>query len=93
MKINISGVAFRSARELDRKSGLLGWTSFLVNGVLRLDSIAVRRTRHGALTLSFPSRRDHEGVDHSLVCPISADAHRAIESDVIGALRGEGHVS
>ena len=54
-------------------SGLLGFVSFQLGEVL-LDGVAVRRTRDGELTLSFPQRRDRSGRTHDLIRPIDQTA-------------------
>ena len=88
----INGVRFRSASSIDERGGLLGWTSFLLNDALRISSVAVRRTRAGATTLAFPTRRDGQGVEHPYVCPIAHEVHRAIEAEVLAELRRQGVV-
>jgi hypothetical protein len=55
-------------------------------GDLLLDGIAVRRTRDGRVVLSWPSRRDSRGRDHSVVRPCGDDARQALEAAILGAL-------
>ncbi len=86
----ITGVRFRAASSLDERAGLIGWSSFLLNDAVRLGSVAVRRTRAGRFVLAFPTRRDRQGVEHAVVCPISHDSHRALESAVLDELRRRG---
>jgi DNA-binding cell septation regulator SpoVG len=86
----ITGVRFRAASSIDERGGLLGWTSFLLNDAVRVSSVAVRRTRAGATTLAFPTRRDSQGVEHPIVNPITHGVHKSIESDVLAELRRAG---
>lgn len=82
----VTVVAFVPAPRAERTRGILGWVDLRVPG-LHLDSVAVRRTRDGRLVLSFPERRGR-----AVVRPEDNDARRAIEAQVIAALRQQGHV-
>lgn len=70
----------------DAASGLLGWVSCTLNGVIRLEGIALRRTRDGRHALSFPARRDGTGQDHPYIRPLGDAARREIERQVFAAL-------
>ena len=59
---------------------------------LALDGVALRRTRDGRRTLSFPARRDRQGRDHPYVRPLSTEARSAIERQVLDALGLEPEV-
>lgn len=82
----ITGVTFAAARPEDIERGLLGWASFLLGGVVRLDGVAVRRTLEGRYALSFPARRDGAGRRHFSVRPVDNQARLEIEHVVLGAL-------
>ena len=82
---SIADVRFTPAPPADVAMGLLGWSSFELDSV-RLDGVAVRRTRGGRLTLSFPVRRDSQGGKHHAVRPADDEARRAIEAAVFAAL-------
>jgi len=84
--IKITNVRFTSADETNVAAGLLGWVSLSLNGTVRLDGIAVRRTRENELTLSFPYRRDSAGRQHHIVRPLDDATHREIERQIIAAL-------
>ena len=88
----ISDLRFMPAERSRRAEGLLGWVSFAWDDTLRLDAIAVRRTRTGVVTLRFPDRRDRSGVAHPIVRPLDQGARDAIEAEVIGELRARGYV-
>ena len=84
--ISISSVRLTPARERDIQSGLLGYVTCVINGVIRLDGIALRQTRDGRPTLSYPSRSDAGGQRHPFVRPITDAARRELEAQVFGAL-------
>ena len=83
--VAITGLRVVLAGETDRARGLLGFASFTL-GPVRLDGIAVRRTREGRLALSFPTRRDRFGRLHPIVRPVDDAARRALEAQVFSAL-------
>ena len=82
----ISDVHLAPARRIDVQRGLIGFVSATIDGTLRLDGIALRKTATGALTLSFPRRRSRRGRDHALVRPTCDRARRAIEAAIFDAL-------
>ena len=82
----ITILSFATAPARDRERGLLGWLSFGVDGLLVLDGVALRRTRTGRLTLSFPAPTDRRGRRRALVRPLDDRARRAIERAVLEAL-------
>ena len=86
MKPDVSDVRYTPASETKVATGLLGYTSFLIDGSIRVDGVQVRRTRDGRLTLSFPSHLDHGGREHPYVHPIDDKARVAIEHAVFEAL-------
>ena len=83
---HISAVRFSAAAGHDLASGLLGWASFTICGLLRVDGVTVRRTRAGRIALSWPERRDRAGIGHSIVRPINDGARRILEAQVLDAL-------
>ncbi len=87
----VTVLAFRPTRSLDQASGLLGFVRIDV-GDLRLDGVAVRRALDGRYVLSFPSRRDRQGVEHSTVSPLTVEIGRDIEAQVVATLRAWGEL-
>ena len=84
-----SNVRFTPAGWLDQATGLLGWVTFTLGDVLRLDGVAVRRTREGRVTLSFP----RGSGKYQPVRPLDNKARRVIEREILGAIdfgRGDG---
>jgi hypothetical protein len=84
----VSHVGFVAGSDADRARGLLFFVSFRV-GLLIVDGVALRRTRGGRLTLSYPARHDARGVQHAIVRPIDDTARVAIEAQVFAALHLE----
>ena len=85
-QISISNVRFSAGTPEMIREGLLGWVAVTVNDTIRLDGIALRRTRDGRQVLSFPARRDHRGRQHSLIAPIDDDSRLDIERQVFQSL-------
>ena len=80
--VKVTQVEFKASQPSEAARGLLGWVSCTLNGSLRLDGIAVRRTLHDRLTLSFPARTDGTGRQHFYVRPLDDASRRAIENAV-----------
>jgi DNA-binding cell septation regulator SpoVG len=85
----VSDIRFSPAGTRDAATGLLGWVSFTVNDSLRLDGIAVRRTRAGELRLSFPAPTNRDGRRREVVRPVDASARERIEAAVLEAITSE----
>jgi len=81
----VTAVQFSAAPRRDIRTGLLGFASFDLGGV-RIEGVAVRRTRDGRLALSFPRRTDRHGVQHDVVRPVDDASRRAIEEEIFDAL-------
>lgn len=84
--ITISEVHFTSAQPRDVEQGLIGWISCTLDDRLRIDGIALRRTRDGRLTLSYPARRDALGLRRHFVRPLDDDTRREIEALIFKAI-------
>ena len=92
MRVAITEVTFSPSTAGDRRAGLLGWVTFVLNGAIKIDGVTLRRTRDGRLTLSYPARRDRDGVEHFVIRPLGDKARVEIERQVFLAL-GEGCMS
>ena len=88
----ITQVNFMPADREHRRAGLWGWASLVVDDVLRVDAIAVRRTSQGRWALSLPERRDRLGIRHAIVRPLTPEAKRSMETQVLAALRKGAHI-
>ena len=84
--IRVHDVQFTSASSADADTGLLGWVRFILNGIVRIDGVAVRRTLRGRMALAFPAKRDRAGRRRKFVRPINAEVGREIETQVLSKL-------
>ena len=84
--IEITDVRFSAASMADVESGLIGWVSCRLNGAVGIDGIALRRTRQGRLTLSFPCRRDASDRQHFYVRPVDREARQLFELQIFRSL-------
>lgn len=85
-RLSISAVRLTAGSARDEASGLLGFVSLVVNDILVLDGLALRRTRTGRHALSYPERVDRRGDTHPLIRPRDDAARRQIEELVLKAL-------
>jgi len=86
MDFRISQVEFKAAGDQDRETGLLGWVTLKLNGTMLIDGIALRRTRDGRVTISFPARHDDAGRKHFVVKPLNEETRLTIERQILEAL-------
>ena len=84
--LQISSVRLTRAGDMDVGRGLLGYVALVLDGAIELDGLALRRTQHGRLTLSFPARTDDQGRRHAYVRPLDDAVCRQIETQVLQAL-------
>lgn len=85
--MKVANVRFVEAPVELRGGGLKGWVSCEVDGAWRFDSLALRRTMAGKLTISFPARKDGRGVERPYIRPTSDAVRVEIESAVLEQLR------
>jgi hypothetical protein len=90
---NIGQVRLHQSSAAEAESGLLGWVSFDIGDVLRIDGVALRRRLDGCLTLSFPCRRGRGGDSHPYTRPLDAQARAVIERQVFEALGLDGRAA
>ena len=90
--LRVTDVRCVRADDADQERGLLGWISFVVDDVLLVDGVMLRRTGAGDLVLSFPEPTDGRGKRHRPVRPLNDAARLAIEEAVLGALDDVGAV-
>ena len=83
----ITDVTYSPAGEAAERDGLLGFVSFHVDHMVRVEGVMVRRTAVGRLALSFPRRRvDAVGEEQYFVRPVDDTARREVETQVFAAL-------
>ena len=90
--VAVSDLRFSPASRDDAALGLLGFVSFLIDGRLGVDGVAVRRRLGGGLTLSWPARTDANGHRHPYLRPVGEAARREIEAQVLEALSLAGRL-
>lgn len=83
----VTEIDFVDASPRSASRGLLGFVRFRIGGVFVVDSIALRRTRGGRLTLSFPTRKSTRGRPRNVFHPIDQLARDEIERVVLAAVR------
>ena len=93
MSPRVTEVTFTPATAVCQRGGLLGWAAARLDVGLVIDGIAVRRTRGGRMTLSFPARRDRRGRRHFVVRPVDDRARKDLEEQILGQLRRQGRVA
>jgi hypothetical protein len=84
----VTQVRFTSSLPHECWAGLLGWVTFLMNGVF-MDGVAVRRTWEGRLTLSFPIHKHRNGREHHCFRPTNDPTRLAIERQVFAAIAAQ----
>ena len=87
--IEVSNVGFVAADAKQKRTGIVGFTSFDLNRDIRVEA-TVRRTTAGVLSLSYPANRDRFGFRHFAIHPIHERARVTIESQVFAELRRQG---
>ena len=85
-RLLVNRVRFEPAPSGLREAGLLGWISLDIADALRIDGIAVRRTRDGRRVLSFPAKTDRYGKRRFYVRPLGDEMRREFEREVFAAL-------
>jgi DNA-binding cell septation regulator SpoVG len=91
--LRVSDLRYTPARRAQRDGGLYGFASFVLDGAIHFDCVAVRRTQAGRWSLSFPERRDAHGVVRTYVRPFTNAARDAITTQVIAALQRGARLS
>lgn len=81
--LRVSEVRCTRARPHEAAGGLLAYVAFTINGQVRVDGVVVRRTLEGDHRLSFPSRPDRRGRKHPILRPLSDEARRHLEREVL----------
>ena len=85
----VTDVRFTHAHRADQERGLLGWVSFVIDGAIRVDGVAIRRTRAGELTIALPEPTDANGKRHQPIRLLDQSARRAIEAQVFAQIGTE----
>ncbi len=83
--INISEVKIRLAD--NHEGGLIGWASCLLNEIILLDSIAIRRSREGEIVLAFPRSKSKRGLEYPYYRPVTRAAYEQIRGAIVLRLK------
>jgi DNA-binding cell septation regulator SpoVG len=86
LPLHVDVHAFTRGSDDDVRAGLLGYLQLVVGERLLLDGITLRQTEEGRKALSFPTRTDRRGQQHSLIRPTTNEARIAIERAVLERL-------
>ena len=84
--ISITDVRLYPGSWRDVRAGLIGWVTFVVGGALRVDGVALRRTRDGRFSLSFPVAKYTPESEYHVIRPVDDEARREIERQILAAL-------
>lgn len=85
----ISEIEFTPSTDPERRGGLVGYVSFLLEGRIRIAGATVRRTLDGKRRLVLPRRRDRHGRGHPYVRLLDPEARAALEEAILAALPAE----
>lgn len=78
----VTNVAVTLTPDALAENGIVAFASVDFAGVVRVDSIRVRRTAGGELLVMLPEHRDRIGARHPIVTPMTLDVLREIRSKV-----------
>ena len=85
-ELQLDEIRLAPASAADAASGLLGYVSCTLNGSLRLDGLALRRTLSGATAISYPARVDRAGRRHAYLRPLTDAVRKSLDAQVFAAL-------
>gem|GEM_PF-3944311 len=86
--MKITEINIRSAGK--EEPHLIGFASFVLDGNLYLNNIAIRSKSDGTIYLSFPRYRTTGGNEYPYFKPISKDSYTAIREALLQVLPKEG---
>ena len=84
--MRVGNVRLLPAGPRDRARGLLGWLRFDLDGRLRVQGVALRKTRRGDLRLAYPARDDRWARRHFFLRPLDDRTRRAVERQVLASI-------
>ena len=85
-RIRVSDVRFAAASDADASTGIIGYVECVLNSVVRLDHLVVRRTLDDRRVISFPARTDSAGRRRFIVRPVDDRCRREIEQQILSQL-------
>ena len=90
--IRIHDVVFSPANARQRADGVEGFVELSINGGVRVPGFRLRRTRAGEFKVDFPTKQDLSGRFHRTMEPLSPEARRSIELQILAAVREQGWI-
>ncbi len=88
--VRVVRVRFTPAPAGASRGTLVGYVSFVLEEMGRLDGLALHRAGPGRYGLNYPGRKDQAGRRHPFFRPKNQATREAIEREVIEALRARG---
>lgn len=91
--LRVTSLRVVPANAKDRDGGVIAWLSFAIGDGLLIDGVGFRISLEGRPVFSWPGRYDGAGILRHSVRPLSDDARRGIEAQLlnqIGAHLREG---
>lgn len=67
----------------DGTDGLIAWASCVVGNTIKLDNIAIRRSRDGQLYTTYPAKLTSGGKKYNYYNPVNVTAAKAIQEAVL----------
>jgi DNA-binding cell septation regulator SpoVG len=86
MKPAIGSVRFQRASHSQRRRGLEGWVSFILDDHLVVDGLALRLSPTNRYSFSWPARKDTDGRLHHHIRPLNEQSRDAIEGELLAQL-------
>lgn len=86
--LSIRDIEFERAPAGMRGTGILGFARIRVGEIVL--ELVVRRTRDDRVIVTFPRRHSRSGQSFEVARPATHDSRRAIEREVLTALRARG---
>jgi len=81
----LSQITVIEAPPADRARGLIGYVSCILNDAIHIDGVALRMTREGEYSVSFPKKPGHSGDQHFYFKPINEAMRQEFLRQVLAA--------
>jgi len=81
-----SEMQFNEAKPAQKEKGLLGWVSFNVFDMFRFNALAVKQSREGVASLSYPANTSAAGKQYHYIRPLNDSVRLKVEAEVLGQL-------
>jgi len=82
----LSQITVIEAPPADRARGLIGYVSCIMNDVIHIDGVTLRKTREGEYAVSFPKKSGRSGDQHFYFKPINEAMRQEFLRQVLAAL-------